>query len=294
MELIIIGNGFDLAHSLDTRYSDFMEYLWENDKEFYDMLTKYIYDEDLWNDFEKALGYFDDGELLEMCNAAYLNYANVQDDAKEAISDEIRFSAYISEHLQEWIKNIDTKVLPIVSDKIVNNQNLFLNFNYTDTLERAYGIEDKRICYIHGKALHNDRLIIGHHNYVNKGKEPYFASYEEYSEWLEFQYSKSREEVERENQVEEYFINTYKDTEALIVKNKHFFEGICHVGDIYVLGHSLSSVDYAYFQKVYSNVPKECVWNITCYSDKDRENAEKLILSLGISNYRMISFDDIM
>ena len=66
MNLIIIGNGFDLAHNLNTRYSDFMEYLWKNDKEFYDRLTKYIYDEDLWNDFETALGYFDDGELLEI------------------------------------------------------------------------------------------------------------------------------------------------------------------------------------------------------------------------------------
>ena len=294
MNLIIIGTGVDLAHNLNTRYSDFMEYLWKNDKEFYDRLTKYIYDEDLWNDFETALGYFDDGELLEMCNAAYLNYTNIQDDAKEAISDEIKFSAYISEHLLGWIKNIDTKVFPIVSDKIINNQNLFLNFNYTDTLERSYRIENNRICYIHGKALQNDRLIIGHHNLLHKGKEPYFASYDEYDDWLEFQYSKSSEEVEREYQAEEYFINTYKDTEAIIVANKDFFEDICHVEEIYILGHSLSGVDYAYFQKICSNVPQECVWNITCYTDKDKENAERLISSLGISEYHLLSFDDIM
>lgn len=34
--LIIIGNGFDLAHGLHTKYSDFMEYLcsYEKDPEF--------------------------------------------------------------------------------------------------------------------------------------------------------------------------------------------------------------------------------------------------------------------
>jgi len=31
--IVIIGNGFDLAHGLDTRYSDFIDYLWERERE---------------------------------------------------------------------------------------------------------------------------------------------------------------------------------------------------------------------------------------------------------------------
>ena len=72
--LIILGNGFDLAHGLQTKYSDFRDYIWNNNREFYKQLTKYIFEDDLWNDFENALGSFDDGEIKEMSEATYLNY----------------------------------------------------------------------------------------------------------------------------------------------------------------------------------------------------------------------------
>ncbi len=39
--LIILGNGFDLAHGLQTKYSDFRDYIWNN-REFYEQLTKMI------------------------------------------------------------------------------------------------------------------------------------------------------------------------------------------------------------------------------------------------------------
>jgi len=34
-KLFLIGNGFDLAHKLNTRYSDFINYIWENEKEYF-------------------------------------------------------------------------------------------------------------------------------------------------------------------------------------------------------------------------------------------------------------------
>lgn len=71
--LVIIGNGFDVAHKLPTRYSEFMDYVWTADREFYESLTKYIFEDDLWHDFEEALGTFEDSELRSMSNAAYLN-----------------------------------------------------------------------------------------------------------------------------------------------------------------------------------------------------------------------------
>ena len=59
-DLIILGNGFDLAHELPTKYSDFRDFTWINNREFYEQLTKYIFEDDLWNDFENALGSFDE------------------------------------------------------------------------------------------------------------------------------------------------------------------------------------------------------------------------------------------
>ena len=143
--LIILGNGFDLAHGLQTKYSDFRDYIWNNNREFYEQLIKYIFEDDLWNGFENALGSFDDGEIKEMSEAAYLNYDDNYYNYDRAISDELEFSTKISEYLLEWVKSIDIKTKPAVSRKIINNDNIFINFNYTDTLEKVYDIINNNI-----------------------------------------------------------------------------------------------------------------------------------------------------
>lgn len=66
MRLFIIGNGFDLAHGLKTKYEDFRKYLEENNENFLYRLEymygfcresnkKYV-EKYLWQDFEKNLG----------------------------------------------------------------------------------------------------------------------------------------------------------------------------------------------------------------------------------------------
>lgn len=67
-------------------------------------------------------------------------------------------------YFSDWICGLKTLTEPIVSPMIINNNSLFLNFNYTDTLEKTYNICSENILYIHGKALNGDRLIIGHND----------------------------------------------------------------------------------------------------------------------------------
>lgn len=201
--LIILGNGFDLAHGLQTKYSDFRDFIWNNNRDFYEQLTKYIFEDDLWNDFENALGSFDDGEIKEMSEAVYLNYDDNYYNYTQVISDELQFSTQIAEYLLEWIKSIDIKTKPVVSRKIINNENIFINFNYTDTLEKVYEILNDNILYIHGKALNNERLIIGHHNvFAYAGKQPLLMTYLEMDEWIEYQKNMSREESEKRTKLE--------------------------------------------------------------------------------------------
>lgn len=51
--LYIIGNGFDIAHGIPCRYSDFRRYCKEEMPEMYEKLNRY-YDggDKLWSDFE--------------------------------------------------------------------------------------------------------------------------------------------------------------------------------------------------------------------------------------------------
>ena len=271
--LIILGNGFDLAHGLQTKYSDFRDYIWNNNREFYEQLTKYIFEDDLWNDFENALGSFDDGEIKEMSEAAYLNYDDNYYNYDRAISDELEFSTKISEYLLEWVKSIDIKTKPAVSRKIINNDNIFINFNYTDTLEKVYDIVNNNILYIHGRALGNERLVIGHHNvFAYAGKQPLLLTYQEMDEWIEYQMNMSWEESEKENQIGRYFVDTYKDTDQIIARNKGFF-------------------DFSYFQKIRESVSEDCVWNITYHSEKDENNAKDFVKKLGIRDYQIKKFE---
>ena len=290
--LIILGNGFDLAHGLQTKYSDFRDYIWNNNREFYEQLTKYIFEDDLWNDFENALGSFDDGEIKEMSEAAYLNYDDNYYNYDRAISDELEFSTKISEYLLEWVKSIDIKTKPAVSRKIINNDNIFINFNYTDTLEKVYDIVNNNILYIHGRALGNERLVIGHHNvFAYAGKQPLLLTYQEMDDWIEYQMNMSWEESEKENQIGRYFVDTYKDTDQIIARNKGFFDTINDVKKIFILGHSLAYIDFSYFQKIRESVSEDCVWNITYHSEKDENNAKDFVKKLGIRDYQIKKFE---
>lgn len=291
--LVITGNGFDVAHKLPTRYSDFMDYVWNVDREFYEQLIKYIFEDDLWNDFENALGFLEAGEIKAMSDAAYLNYEGRYNDSQQAIIEELEFSTRISEILKEWIQSINTNVEPVVSDKIIDNGNIFINFNYTDTLETVYNILEENICYIHGKGTRSERLIIGHHNIFAYGAMPLMLTYQEMDEWIKYERNKSYEEKEKEFAIDSYFTNTYKDTDAIIVNHRKIFERLEEVEAVYVLGHSLSHVDFTYFQRICSCVSPECVWYITYYSVKDKRNAQKMIDELEIKKYVIDTFEEL-
>lgn len=57
-KLFIIGNGFDLAHEVESSYSDFKNFLEENYTDTYDFVQTYCRPEMYeWQDFEDSLKY---------------------------------------------------------------------------------------------------------------------------------------------------------------------------------------------------------------------------------------------
>ena len=191
--LVVIGNGFDLAHGLNTKYSDFMEYLCSYEKKpnmiddrfvllnsvstqaqerhrFYEAISKYIPEQDLWSSFEEALGFLDCEQVQDDNSCYFLDYGddNWRDSANHdfqyMISEDLSFATNISRYFSEWILHINTSVQPILSSNVLNGNCLFLNFNYTDTLEKVYSIPASNILYIHGNALRGNNLILGHHD----------------------------------------------------------------------------------------------------------------------------------
>jgi hypothetical protein len=286
--LIIIGNGFDIAHDLATKFSDFMQYLNEFERppqvisndlclissiseedqlkhNFYDALCKYIPEQELWSNFEEALNMIDIEEIKDNNSEFLVGYGdeNWRDgcnhDYQDQISEELSFSSLIPKYFFEWISKLTTCANPIISSKIINNDCRFMNFNYTDTLEKTYSICDENILYIHGRALDNSGLIMGHNDdsYFAPKKVPKFSSQEETDAYYEECGTEDFRFQEAEKEIVTYFENTYKNVKKIITLNYTFFNSLSSIVNVYILGHSLSDIDLDYFHKI-----KESVLNI--------------------------------
>ena len=83
-------------------------------------------------------------------------------DYQMMISEELSFSENISAYIKNWILSLQTIREKKISTNIINQDNIFISFNYTDTLEQTYNIPRERILYIHGKAKESTELIVGH------------------------------------------------------------------------------------------------------------------------------------
>lgn len=154
MRVLILGNGFDISHGLPTKWVDFQNEI-EASEENQDyinlsrMIKKYKLDKNynLWSDVEKALGKMWSKENSEEMDK-FLDLFTIcfQKYLKENVNENIRKSA--NNDLIEFFKSFDH----------------IINFNYTGTLERLYGINEK-VWHIHGRinddTLEKVHVVIG-------------------------------------------------------------------------------------------------------------------------------------
>ena len=269
--------------------------------ELKESLEKYIVNEDLWSCFEEALGELDYDQLKED-NSDYLigpgddNWRDsANHDYQYMIQEALKFTNDIDYQFKRWIGMLNTKVRPLQS--IINILNecvpptVFLSFNYTDTLENTYNINRKNILYIHGKAKEDSKLILGHHDdsYWTKNIiDISTMTEEEIEEYYEYMQERDFREVEADNIIEEYFRITYKDTESIINKQKHFFKKLNKCSKVYILGHSLSDIDFKYFAEIQRRVLTNCEWIISIYSNEDKCRVKNFIQTLRIDRYKII------
>lgn len=278
-----------------------MEYLVsENERGFYEALEKYIPKEDLWNSFEEALSYLDYEQIQEDNSCYFLDYGddNWRDSANHdfqyMIGEDLSFAKNIPHYFLQWIESINTSIRPVVSPSLLNRNCLFLNFNYTDTLEQGYAIPAANILYIHGNALRGDNLILGHHDATlfQEKSIPAFNSAEEHDIYMDSLDEDFRLQEAREI-IKEYFRKTYKDTLSIIKMNKPFFCSLLTINEVFVLGHSLSTIDFDYFIEIRDFVSPTCKWYISYYSQDDFYKAQDFAKAMGLQSYKLITFADI-
>lgn len=268
MNLFIIGNGFDLGHGMSTTYWDFREFL----KTYHPMFLKEFESKygfsgkelktHLWSNIEYNLADLEEVILFERMYQSTdlgLDSGNVgiADTLKYHFRNEFNYIEKLTIYLKEWIElenqELDDKARRTSFIK-ENNHDIFLNFNYTTTLEDLYNIEKEKILHIHGMVNSNKNLVLGH---SNSEQITYFLN-----KYREFKNIGDEQSSPIYEAFAEYCSDTYKDVtehiEQLILSDLDFHS----VKKIMIVGHSLSEVDLPYFEEIKRRVGKVVEWNI--------------------------------
>lgn len=309
--LYIIGNGFDIAHGLDTSYWNFREYLDDIYPEFLEAF-EWLYgigridfsdprvsdktrerwektvNHELWSEFEDKMG---QPNIIEMMDAStsMLNDMNldggltgIEDTMDLYWEDQYGYVKKFEKYVKEWIESVDTSDVISKRKALIESTDYFLNFNYTDLLENVYKIDN--VLHIHGgvSSVTDIEPIMGHCNY--KDIKDHKKSAEEADEMF------AEGEASIHRAVANYLESIYKDTEWIIGLHQTFWKKLSNVDKVVTIGWSAGSVDLPYLRKIRESVSKNTKWYIYCYDDKAYKALRKAMCDEGIEGKYEVNY----
>ena len=294
--LYIIGNGFDLHHGIRSSFADFGGYLKDHDRETYEFVERYFdVDDEFWSDFEDRLASFDADTLIQDGSDFLVPYQTTG-KWKESYHHDYQFvigqavkaiSVTVRSRFAEWVRQLSIPAPAEIADErlSVDPSAIFLNFNYTPSMQRLYSVPDDHILHIHGAAVKfDDQLVLGHGWEPKANLDPYrFAGDPEEAD---------ARVAEGQGIIDEYFRATFKPTAQIIQDNAGFFAGLSQIKRIFVMGHSVSGVDHSYFREVLRNIDAERVrWKISYFGDPAglRERIEELHINSHLVDYAFLA-----
>lgn len=285
-QLFIIGNGFDLHHNIASRYSDFASFLESRDRETFDIATEYMVPErDLWSCLEERLAEVDVDQIEEYASNFLVSYG--ADDWSDAYHHDYEYeieqicaaiSNKLRSHFADWVRQIVIPPRAVSPVRCIDPQSLFLNFNYTSTLQEIYGVSDSRILQIHGSARDQTSEIILGHGW-NRQTSELLSRHADQDTDVRV--------VGGFQLIDELLANTFKPTQEILARNKGFFEGLSSVTKVNVLGHSLAQVDQPYFRAVLDNVNINAQWTVSFHSDDAETWAAAKSIGIPASKMRV-------
>lgn len=290
-QLYIIGNGFDIFHGVSSRYSDFKNYVEENDNDLFEALNEYFNKDELWSEFEETLAYIDTDKIVNDASDFFVSYS--ADDWSDAYHHDYQFEVQrainvvtvsLKELFTKWILSLD---IPSLGQLKLPTSSTYLTFNYTETLEKAYKISSSNIVYIHNKAVDEaSTLILGH------SRQPIpDNAFDNKSDWEDVDVR-----VEDGNRIlDSYFEDTYKNTDTIINENQLFFNNLSSINEVFVFGHSISTVDIKYFKVVREKVQEHSIWTVSYYNDEQKDKLKNSLVEIGIAadNIKMIKLTEL-
>lgn len=293
MKLYIIGNGFDLAHGLPTSYWDFRKYLkaahpeflqkFEEHYDIYPSMTEEEKKEYLWNRFESNLANIDEDSIIDSGTSIDMNLESgdvgIEDTLYIFYTDEYRYIQKLATYLKEWVRSIRIRdCLPRVSQINNNNNDLFLTFNYTATLENVYLIQPNKVIHIHG-SLREYTLdpVIGH------GSTERIKKIEEKISEAEALFDEKWLSICRV--IRDYYKTTLKDINRYSICLQQI-KKTCP-DEIVVVGHSLDGIDLPYFTLIDNFTGNKTMWTIVVHRETENTKLINNLTKAGINKKRI-------
>jgi hypothetical protein len=208
--LIIIGNGFDLAHGLETSYGYFIKYVIEGKIKDISKFNNLITGDLTKNTYERVISKIRDLDVSHLkrlsinllfknllINQALLDWCDIEEEYFKHLNNIGKPKSYktakdlnndfdvIKEYLLEYLVSQEKKYTRLQAyselfKKLNKKDTLILNFNYTRLLKKYISNDYLgRVINIHGE-LENDEnpIIFGYaadtsetRNFLDKGKE---------------------------------------------------------------------------------------------------------------------------
>lgn len=265
-KLVLIGNGFDRWRGLPTSYGEFRNYYLTHIEEVMDELqiskltipqpdgsskiitpVELVYGdpfhpeelppEFFWT-FESSLDKLDDQQLNL--------YFGRSKDGLQALRETVSQAQAILRRLfSAWIREINISAQD--SGYRFDRDCFFVNFNYTDTLEKHFGIDRQDIYYIHGEAHQPESMVFGHATHP----ETAFRELTEQHFMRSVTPGKGLPRYKGLYAIEDLLYQTDKHVadriDAMCLAFMKAGLQIQDIEHIYVLGHSFGAPDIAYF-----------------------------------------------
>lgn len=238
------------------------------------MQAVYDIDAEWWNDFEVQLGNLDINKFVSKFTPPAKPIDEIIAEAKRKrdfeerynIPPSLHFDSYCAKRLkglldvlqycfEKWVDNCQRSITDPKYIYIEKEDSFFINFNYTDVIEILYKIPEERVLHIHGRSSKHERLIYGHNKFL------YGSSMSYDDEQVSFELYK-------------YHKNPYEH----IFKHQELQKILKDVEYVHIYGFSFSAVDEDYMDWFFNNVPATSQWEVSWFSEEDKNRIDKFIL----------------
>lgn len=241
---------------MPTHYHDFKKYLKNCHEKDLPLLEKLLFsnvsENDPWNDVELSISQ-NIISPMEMLSNVIQNHNRVYLNDIDSLTEIAGAYRKLIDLAGKWINSIKLECYNKLPNVSFRDDDVFLCFNYTKTLEKLYGINPDNICYIH---VDFGRVVMGHDVFTFDQSIPYSPELLMYNGGT---LNRNNFDLYPNEDVKNaYFASIanqipyvcHKGVNARIERNESFFRNITKASSIINLGMSFKNADMYYLNHI--------------------------------------------